>query len=158
MKAKIRPKQKSLASLKAKCDKVFSVFIRTRDIDRNEQTTCVTCGLTDHWKNLQCGHFVSRVCLATRFLEINAHAQCFACNVWRRGNPAEYAGYLQRTYGHGVIEKLLLEKRKTVKYTRADYLSMIEKFSQDAPKDTPIKSTDYIETEDDSLYMEEAAL
>ena len=130
MKAKITPKKKSasLASLKRKADKAFSEYVRKRDIDRNGNTSCVTCGLTDHWKNLHAGHFISRVVLSTRFDPVNVQVQCFACNVWRRGNPAEYAGYLQRTYGHGVIETLLTEKRKTVKYTKADYLSMIDRF------------------------------
>jgi hypothetical protein len=134
MKAKITPKKKtaSLASLKAKADRAFSVHVRTRDIDRHGHAECVTCGLRDHWKNLQAGHFISRVVLSTRFNPVNVQVQCFACNVWRRGNPAEFAGYLQRTYGHGVIESLLAEKRKTVKYTKADYLSMIERFTEAA--------------------------
>ena len=126
---KTKKKSPTLASLKKKCDRVFSIHIRKRDIDRNEQTACVTCGLIDHWSRLQCGHFVSRVVLSTRFNPINCAPQCFACNVWRRGNPAEFAGYLQRTYGHGVIENLLKEKRKTVKFTKADYLRMIQEFS-----------------------------
>ena len=129
MKAKIRPKKKpTLSKLKAKADKVFSIYVRTRDIDRHETAECVTCGLRDHWKNLQAGHFISRVVLATRFNPVNVQVQCFACNVWRRGNPAEFAGYLQRTYGHGIIEELLKEKRKTVKYTIADYQRMIEQW------------------------------
>jgi hypothetical protein len=53
-----------------------------------------------------------------------------SCNVFRGGNYPEYAGYLTREYGHGVIESLLAEKRKTVKFTKADYIEMIERFSQ----------------------------
>jgi len=123
-------KKPTLAALKRKCDKLFSIYIRLRDVDRNGTAECVTCGLRDDWRRLQCGHFVSRVVLATRFNSVNCAPQCFACNVWRRGNPAEFAGYLQRTYGNGVIESLLKEKRRTVKYTRADYEEMIAKFSE----------------------------
>tara|TARA_R110000868_G_C10960892_1_gene768475 strand:- start:525 stop:980 length:456 start_codon:yes stop_codon:yes gene_type:complete len=141
MKAKIsisrRPKSKakklpSLASLKAKCDKAFSIFIRTRDIDRDGTAACVTCGNRKPWRELQCSHFVSRVHLSTRFLPLNAHQACGKCNVLLRGNMCEYASYMEKTYGHGVIDRLLAEKRKTVKFSRQDYLNMIERFSGEA--------------------------
>jgi len=141
MKAKIRPKKKtaSLAALKRKCDKVFSEYIRRRDIDRNGTTACVTCGNRKPWQQMQAGHFVSRVHLATRYSGVNVNVQCGACNVLRRGNMVEYAAYMERTYGYGVIERLLAEKRKTVKFTKADYLEMIDRFTADTPVEKKVK-------------------
>ena len=121
----------SLASLKRKCDAAFSRYIRTRDIDRNGDGECVCCHARMAWKDLQAGHFISRVYLSTRYNEINVQPVCYACNVLRSGNLAEMAAWLQRTYGMGVIETLLAEKRKTVKFSRDDYTSMIERFSKE---------------------------
>jgi hypothetical protein len=141
MKAKIsinrKPKAKSkklptLANLKAKCDKVFSIFIRTRDIDRNGEGECVCCRTRLPWKRLQAAHFISRVHLSTRYNETNVQPACYACNCLRAGNLAEMAAWLQRTYGVGVIENLLAEKRKTVKFSRQDYELMIQRFTDAA--------------------------
>lgn len=122
-------KKTTLAALKRKCDKVFSEHIRQMDADRYGETACITCGIRRHWRELQCGHFISRVYLSTRYSLENCHVQCGACNVLRRGNMAEYASYIQRAYGYGVIESLLAEKRKTVRFSRADYERMIGEFS-----------------------------
>ena len=124
----------SLASLKRKTDIAFSKYIRTQDIDRNGEAECVTCGARLPWQRIQCGHFVSRVHLSTRFMVDplpNAFPQCMACNVWRRGAGAEMAAYIERTFGHGSIEKILEQKRKTVKFSRADYMDLIDKFSKE---------------------------
>ena len=131
MKAKITPKKKSasLASLKRKADKAFSEFIRQRNVDRYGNASCCTCGNTKPWRELQCGHFVSRVHLSTRYMPLNAHEQCGKCNVLLRGNMAEYASYMEKTYGHGVIDRLLAEKRKTVKFSRQDYEQLIQRFT-----------------------------
>lgn len=43
---------------------------------------------------------------------------------------AEYAAWLQREYGHGVIERLLEKKRETVKFSRADLEGLISNYQQ----------------------------
>ena len=134
MKAKIRPKKSpSLAALKKRCDRAFSSYIRTRDIDRHGNTSCVTCGTTAHWKQLQCGHFISRNYLATRFDEKNAFPQCVGCNIFKKGAYPEFAVFLTQEFGHGILQQLLNTKHQPVKFSKADYLEMIEKFSVDAP-------------------------
>lgn len=130
------------AGLKRKADAVFSEFVRKRWADSNGETRCVTCRNKAPWRQLQCGHFVSRVHLATRWLPENAAPQCSSCNVLRRGNLAEYAAWLQAEYGHGIIERLVEMKRKSVKYTRADLEALIENYRQNIEGLEAVRSFD----------------
>ena len=78
--------------------------------------TCVTCGKVDHWKNLQCGHYVPRGHLATRFREDNCHVQCVGCNVFKKGNMDSYALYMLNRYGKEKLEELDRLKNQITKY------------------------------------------
>lgn len=114
---------KSYASLKRALDQTFSEWVR-----RSNPPACVSCGAAKRWQELQCGHFVSRVRLATRWHEENCHPQCGACNVLRRGNPIGYARYLLKRYGPDILDRLDAESRKPVKFTRSDLAGMIEDY------------------------------
>lgn len=118
-------KAPTYAQLKTRLDRVFSEWIRRKD---GEYPTCITCGAVHHYKVMQCGHFVSRVHLATRWDERNCAPQCFADNVWKRGSPAEFALALQQKYGDGIIQELVDKKRSEVKWTRSDLEAKIESY------------------------------
>ena len=45
---------------KRQADKWFSEFIRLRDSDANGRVKCVTCSHTNHWRQLQNGHWITR--------------------------------------------------------------------------------------------------
>lgn len=123
-------KKPSFRSLKHKLDVVFSQWIRRRHATSQGDAVCVTCTKVASWKELQCGHFVSRVYLATRWDERNAAVQCGACNVLRRGNYAEYTAYMLRKYGPGIIDELLQRKMAVIKYTPADLVGLIDTYKQ----------------------------
>ena len=120
----------TLKSLKAKLDKVFSIFIRQRGMDEGGTNNCVTCGVLKHWKELQCGHWISRVHLSTRWHPLNAHPQCGTCNVLKRGNYPEYARYMFKEYGQDTMEELLMLKRQTLTMRRPEYEELIERFGK----------------------------
>ena len=101
---------------KKKADAVFSKWIRARD------KKCVTCGSRG---NLQCGHFVSRSCNQLRYGERNCHAQCVGCNIFKNGNMVEYAVFMEKTYGHGIIQELKKEKVKTRQFSIKDLEDII---------------------------------
>ena len=130
MRQKPRKKGKrtrTYSSLKRELDKVFSEFIRLRDMRENNGSRCFTCGLIPlSWRQLQCGHYVSRVHLSTRWNERNCAAQCYACNVLRRGNPAEFTLALQAKYGPGIVQELVDLKRQSVKFSRSELQDLIE--------------------------------
>lgn len=86
---------------KKRADEWFSKFIRWRD-----KGQCYTCKYKNDPKRLQCGHFVPRQYLATRYNEINNHAQCYACNMLFNGQPDIYAINLKRDFGNDIVEEL----------------------------------------------------
>jgi len=97
--AKKSKKKKSTKTLKNKLDKVFSEYIRLRDSDHLGYVCCCTCGKPEPWQDVDCGHFISRAYIATRFEETNAHAQCRYENRYRNGSPEEYALFIINKYG-----------------------------------------------------------
>jgi hypothetical protein len=118
-------KKKTLAQLKKELDGLHSQWIRRKDAV-DGMATCVTCGAVKIWTQQQCGHYISRVHLSTRFEDLNTHVQCLACNVWRNGNMDEYALYLERKFGFAALLELNNTKRLSVKFSRSDYEEMIE--------------------------------
>jgi hypothetical protein len=69
----------TLRSLKNKLDGVFSQWIRRRHATSEGFSVCVSCHAVKPWKEMQCGHYVSRMYLATRWDDRNAHVQCASC-------------------------------------------------------------------------------
>lgn len=115
-------KKISFPFLKRELDRVFSIFIRQRD------GKCFTCNAILPIAKLQNGHYVPRQHLSLRWSELNCSAQCMPCNVFKKGAMDEYATNLLRKYGPNILEKLLEQKRKTVKFTTTDLQTMIEKY------------------------------
>lgn len=110
-------------SSKSKADKYFAKFIRERDKDK----TCVTCGgggVKD------CGHFLSRRFESTRYDEKNAHGQCQKCNRYEYGNQYQYGQQIDKMYGPGTAEGLLLKSRMLCKRNRNDF-ETIAKYYKD---------------------------
>lgn len=104
----------SRKSLVKKLDKVFSEYIRKR-YTKNEIAECVTCGKKDHWKKLQCGHFMSRKHYSTRWDTINCQVQCARCNVFNYGEQYRFGLYLENKFGVGTAEELRNKSRMTIK-------------------------------------------
>lgn len=98
-------------------DKIFSLYIRLK-YSKDGLATCVTCGKTAHFKDMQNGHFNSRIHYATRWLEENCHPQCVGCNVFKNGNMANYAEFMIKKYGVEIISELNKKKHETTKLDR----------------------------------------
>jgi len=127
----VRVKQVALSTLRHKLDKVFSEFIRKRDSDPHTGIgRCVTCGAPGHWKDFQCGHYIKRRFLGTRWIPANCHMQCGTCNGTRRGAEPEHAAYLVKTYGPPILDELLGLKRSSPRFNRQDLLAMIAHYSE----------------------------
>ena len=113
--------KKTISKLKKELDKWFSLFIRLRHIDNNGKNQCCTCGKVDDWKKLQCGHFVSRKHLATRFHEMNCFPQCVSCNIFKYGEQWKFGQFIDRNLGEGVSEDLIILGHTILKISRVDY-------------------------------------
>ena len=121
-----RKKLPSLAKLKRRLDILFSQWIRKRDQrSADGYGPCVTCGT---FSKLQASHFIPRQHLAVRWDERNVHGACAYCNCWQHGNLIAYTLYMQNRYGQDVVDELMRLKRTTVKMTRSDYETLLEKY------------------------------
>jgi len=116
---------KTISKLKKELDKWFSLYIRLRGADDNGNNQCCTCGTIDNWKKLQCGHFVSRKHLATRFHEMNCFPQCVSCNIFKYGEQWKFGQFLDRNLGEGVSEELVILEYTSCKISRIDYKKKI---------------------------------
>lgn len=113
---KPRTKTKSLSKLKKELDRVFSIYIREKYPAR-----CYTCGVSKHRKNLQCGHFVSRQYLATRWDENNCRPQCVGCNMFGNGKPLDFEENLKRELGSEFVEEMKARRHQILKLDRQWY-------------------------------------
>ena len=117
-----KPTRKSLI---AKLDTVFSTYIRRR-YSMNDIAKCVTCGKEDHWSKLQCGHFMSRKHMSTRWNEDNCQVQCAGCNVFRYGEQYLFSQYL----GNNLSEELHKQSKEICKFTDVELQDMIAHYTE----------------------------
>lgn len=118
-------KKVSRKSLVDKLDKVFSIYIRRR-FAVNDIAECVTCGKKEHWSKLQCGHFMSRKHMSTRWNEDNCQVQCAGCNVFRYGEQYLFSQYL----GNNLSEQLHKESKIITKFTDVELQEKIDYYTQ----------------------------
>jgi len=112
-----------------KLDQIFSLYIRLRYAS-NEMSECYTCGKVDHYKKLQCGHFMSRRHYATRWDEDNCQVQCYSCNVMRYGEQYKFGLRLAKEKELNLPEKLLAKTRKITKFSDVDIKEMIDLYKE----------------------------
>lgn len=92
----------------AKLDSLFSTFIRRRDCTPYVQ--CISCGKIITFETSDCGHYINRKHMATRYDEKNCNAQCRACNRFDEGNMQGYRKGLIKKFGELAVEMLEIKK------------------------------------------------
>jgi 5-methylcytosine-specific restriction endonuclease McrA len=106
---------------KKKTWKACSEYIRRKFSDENGYCSCVTCGKTKHYKEMQAGHFIpKKKGNAVYFVEENIAPQCYQCNINLGGYGAMYNKYMLETYGQEKIDELLKLAQTTIKFTVSD--------------------------------------
>ena len=128
------PRKPSRKTLINKADKIFSEYIRRRYTNNNGLAECYTCGKKDHWKELQCGHFMSRKHYSTRWNETNCQVQCAGCNVFRYGEQYKFGRNLDIEFGNGTADDLHQLSRQIVKYDNNDLIEMIKHYEKKVAK------------------------
>lgn len=122
-------KKRSLRSLKNKCWKLFSEYVRRRDADEGGTTYCYTCELPIHWKyEAQAGHAIPGRHNAVLFDPEIVKPQCQRCNIWSGGMYHVFTTKLIKENGMDWWEKKLEGAKQIVKLTRADLEEMIESY------------------------------
>ena len=112
---------KTLSKLKKDLDKWFSLYIRLRYADENGYTECYTFGKIDHYKKMQCGHFLSRRYHTTRWNTTNCQVQCVKCNMYEQGEQYKFGTKLSMEFGVEEVEYLTNLANTTMKRTRGEY-------------------------------------
>ena len=123
-------KRPTIKQLDAKLWKIFSEYIRRKDADYRGLVRCFTCGNWDHWKDVDCGHGISRAKLSTKFHEKNNHPQCRKCNRFKGGEQFEYMIKVDEKYGKGTAEMLRTMSKQESKFTRFDYEYKIKEYQE----------------------------
>lgn len=124
-------KKLALPKLKKKLWRIFSEYTRKKYADEDGMVKCISCPSIKHWKEVHAGHYIPKsLGLSIYFEEKNVHPQCVACNLFMSGNLSSYAIELRKKYGENILEELNTIKNREMKLCRADYESLIEKYSK----------------------------
>ena len=102
-------------------DRVFGAYIRSLS------RTCYSCKRT-YPHDLQCGHFMSRRYIKTRWSELNCHPQCNECNVEKHGNLEAYEMWLRADYGDETIDMLKMAAIKGGKVSLMEIENVITEY------------------------------
>lgn len=105
-------------------DFTFSRYIRIREANANGIAECYTCGKTEHWTKLQCGHYIKRSDTLLRWDSRNARTQCVECNCNKHGNVEKYTENLELEQP-GLPEQLREESREVNKYGREELKQLL---------------------------------
>ena len=113
-----------------KLDKVFSQYVRVKNMDDNGYIECYTCRERKKFTNIQAGHFMSRKSYSTRWLEEppNVMPQCVSCNIFKSGMSWEFGKRLDEDFGEGTAEEISRLSKQTVKISSGELESMIEHY------------------------------
>lgn len=134
MKTRIKKVQKrSKPKLVAKLDKVFSEYIRLRDSFSYQGELyfrCISCGQIKPYAQADCGHYINRGHMSTRYHEDNCHAQCRSCNRFDEGNIYNYRRGLVGKIGEQRVVLLESQKNETKKYSDFELEAMIKHYGE----------------------------
>ncbi len=123
-------KKKTIARLVDDAAVLLQRIVRIKAADGEGYCSCVTCGKTQHWKEMQGGHFISRVKTIHKLCEENIHPQCKQCNGPLRGNVVAYTMYMIDTYGREHVDEMEATKNNGSKWYRADILDHIAELKE----------------------------
>ena len=104
-----------------KLDREFSRYIRVVH-SKKGIAHCITCQWADYWENMDCGHYMSRRHMFTRWDPDNARPQCRKCNSFKGGRQEEFRFFL----GEEIADKMEADARKVCKWTNEELVQMLD--------------------------------
>lgn len=122
------------SNLKLRLDTVFAKFIRLRDAMPNGTFRCISCGRILPYDESDCGHYINRQHMATRFSEKNCNAQCRKCNRFDEGNIQGYRRGLIAKYGEPTVLMLEAMKNQINKISDFEYETLIEFYKKEVKR------------------------
>lgn len=119
-------KNKQVMTSIEQVDTKFSLLIRSMKKVRSGSgfiVQCFTCDEFVPFSLSQCGHYISRSHLCTRFLMDNCRPQCKQCNEVLHGNLEVFKERLEKE-APGITEKLEMLKHRICSYSSVDLEEM----------------------------------
>lgn len=121
--------------LKEKLDRIFSQYIRLRDMMMPGRVfRCISCGTVMSIRQADCGHYINRQHMATRYSEVNCNAQCRHCNRFDEGNMSGYRAGLVKKYGETKVIMLEAQKNEVRKYSDFEYQALIAHYQKEVKR------------------------
>ena len=114
----------------ATLDGWFSQWVRSKDADHAGRVACFTCGIVKPWKELDAGHFQTRVKYSTRWDEMNVKPQCKGCNMSNGGHQYLFGLYLDQLYGTGAAEEVVRRSNELRKFSTVELREMAALYQQ----------------------------
>lgn len=122
------------SNIKKRLDTVFAMYIRLRDVMPNGIFRCISCGRILPFEESDCGHYINRQHMATRFSEKNCNAQCRQCNRFDEGNIQGYRRGLIAKYDESTVQLLEAMKSQINKISDFEYRTMIDYYRKEVKR------------------------
>ena len=115
-----------------KLDIAFSKLVKITRTNDNGTVYCITCNKPFNYKDpmIECGHFVKRRHLATRYLLLNCWPQCKTCNQYK-DTDALYKQKLISMFGEEKIENLELLGKSICKISQEEATNLLTKIEEE---------------------------
>ncbi|MBQ8191138.1 MAG: recombination protein NinG [Bacteroidaceae bacterium] len=117
-----------------KLDEIFSKYIRLRDMMSGRVFRCVSCGRVLPIEQADCGHYINRKHMATRFSEVNCNAQCRSCNRFDEGNMSGYRAGLVAKRGENMVTLLEAQRNEARKWEVWEMKAAIEHYKREVKR------------------------
>lgn len=130
---------RSKPNLTKKLDKVFSAYIRLRDVMPSGYFKCPTCGRILPFAKGDCSHYFSRTHMATRFDEQNCCMECAYDNRMNSSHLHNLGKYLEKKLGKQGFELLEWKHNQSKKWSDFELQAMIDYYTKEAKKLSTLK-------------------
>ena len=121
-------------TLRAQCLEAIQLRARLTHADDHGLCICVSCGIRQHYKEMDGGHYIPKGNSSYWALEIeNVHPQCKGCNGFgmKYGIAAQqYTNWMVDYYGREFVNTMLATKSNIRKLYKADYVEMLDDFKK----------------------------
>lgn len=121
--------EEDLQDLIKECDRITSLYVRTKAMDENKVVRCYTCNKSMDLHEAQCGHFIPRANMYLRFDLRNLRPQCNGCNNYKRGNISKYRQRLNLEHP-GLADILMVESYLVHHISREEVKNYIREYTQ----------------------------
>ena len=116
-------------TLRAKCLYASQRLARLEAADDLGYVSCVSCGKSDHYKNMQGGHFIPKGRSSFWALAMeNINPQCPGCNKFGMAHGVaaqQYTRWMEDKHGVEFVDYMLANKNRKLKMGKKDYEELL---------------------------------